>query len=167
MSMPNLTPAPIPAYDWLAQHAWRTPEKTAVIDLYSGRRHTFAVFDERARRLASHLRDGCGVRRGERVAILAPNSTDYLEVQFACVKLGAVSLPLNWRLAVPELEFIVNDATPRRWVESLYRARLGRGESTAEAIRSASRGVLDGARAGGESAHPFFWGAFVGVGGWH
>jgi fatty-acyl-CoA synthase len=112
MSMPNLTPAPIPAYDWLARHAWRTPEKTAVIDLYSGRRHTFAVFDERARRLASHLRDGCGVRQGERAAILAPNSTDYLEVQFACVKLGAVSLPLNWRLAVPELEFIVNDATP-------------------------------------------------------
>jgi fatty-acyl-CoA synthase len=112
MTMPDLKPAPVPAYDWLAHHAARTPEKTAVIDLHSGRRRTWAQFDDRTRRLAAHLRDGCGVSRGDRVAILAPNSTDYLEVQFACAKLGAVFLPLNWRLAVPELEFIVNDGTP-------------------------------------------------------
>ena len=40
------------------------------------------------------------------------NDTDVFELQFACRRLGAIFLPLNWRLAVPELEFICNDAAP-------------------------------------------------------
>ena len=51
--------------------------------------------------------------RGDRVAVLALNTTDTLEVQFACGRLGAVFLPLNTRLTVPELQFIVGDARRR------------------------------------------------------
>ncbi len=47
---------------------------------------------------------------GDRLAILAKNSSEYFEFQFACFKLGAMMLPLNWRLAQPELLFILNDA---------------------------------------------------------
>ena len=47
---------------------------------------------------------------GDRIAILGKNSTDYFEFEFACIKLGALMLPLNWRLAEPELLFILNDA---------------------------------------------------------
>ena len=54
----------------------------------------------------------CNVKRGDRVAVLALNSTDTLEVQFACFRIGAVFLPLNNRLTVPELQFIVGDASP-------------------------------------------------------
>jgi fatty-acyl-CoA synthase len=50
--------------------------------------------------------------RGDRVAVLALNTTDTLEVQFACGRLGAAFVPLNTRLAIPELEFIVGDASP-------------------------------------------------------
>ena len=53
------------------------------------------------------------VARGDRVAVLALNTTDTLEVQFACGRLGAVFLPLNTRLTVPELQFIVGDAAPK------------------------------------------------------
>ena len=55
---------------------------------------------------------GSKVERGDRVAVLALNTTDTLEVQFACGRLGAVFLPLNTRLTVPELQFIVERCAP-------------------------------------------------------
>src|SRR5262249_42219451 len=69
--------------------------------------------DARVSRLATHLRDTFGVARGDRVAVLALNTTDTLEVQFACFRIGAVFLPLNTRLTVPELQFIVGDSSPK------------------------------------------------------
>src|SRR6266436_1743978 len=63
--------------------------------------------------LATHLRDGVKIARGDRVAVLAHNTTDTLEVQFACGRIGAVFLPLNTRLTVPELQYIVGDAAPK------------------------------------------------------
>jgi fatty-acyl-CoA synthase len=104
---------PVRHYDWIAHFGRRTPDKTAVIDLFSDRRFTYAQFDARISRLARHLSDRIGVARGDRVVVLALNTTDTLEVQFACGRLGAVFVPLNTRLTVPELEFIVGDATPK------------------------------------------------------
>ncbi|MDE2378797.1 long-chain fatty acid--CoA ligase [Bradyrhizobium sp.] len=104
---------PVRYYDWIAHHCLRTPGKTAVVDLASGRRFSYAQFDARISRLATHLRDRLKVSRGDRVAVLALNTTDTLEVQFACGRLGAVFLPLNVRLTVPELQFIVGDSTPK------------------------------------------------------
>lgn len=98
------------ASDWIAFHADRTPDKLALIDQHTGRRFTYAEFNDRAAWLASYLRDAWGVRPGDRLAILAKNSTEYFEFEFACIKLGALMLPLNWRLADPELLFILNDA---------------------------------------------------------
>ena len=99
-------------YDWIAHFGRRTPDKIAAIDLASQRRFTYAEFDARIARLALHLRDKLKVARGDRVAVLALNTTDTLEVQFACGRLGAVLVPLNTRLTVPELHFIVGDAAP-------------------------------------------------------
>jgi len=100
-------------YDWIGHFGRRTPDKLAVVDLASERRFTYAELDARISRLARHLRDRLGIARGDRVAVLALNTTDTLEVQFACGRLGAVFLPLNTRLTVPELEFIVGDAAPK------------------------------------------------------
>ncbi|WFU17291.1 long-chain fatty acid--CoA ligase [Bradyrhizobium sp. CB3481] len=99
-------------YDWIAHFGRRTPDKIAVIDLATDRRLSYEQFDARISRLATHLREALGVKRGARVAVLALNTTDTLEVQFACGRLGAVFLPLNTRLTVPELQFIVGDASP-------------------------------------------------------
>ncbi len=101
------------AYDWIAHHARRTPDKLAVVEHPSGRRLSYRRFDERVSRLAWHLRHRCGVEAGDRVAFLGQNSIDVFEVQFACWRLGALMVPLNWRLALPELEFITADAEPR------------------------------------------------------
>jgi fatty-acyl-CoA synthase len=100
-------------YDWIAHFSRRTPQKTAVVDLASERRFSYAEFDARISRLATYLRERLGIDRGDRVAVLALNTTDTLEVQFACGRLGAIFVPLNVRLTVPELEFIVGDAAPK------------------------------------------------------
>ena len=61
---------------------------------------------EAARALKSQL----GVVRGDRVAILSANHPDYLVLLYACARLGAMLVPINWRLAVPEQLFILRDA---------------------------------------------------------
>lgn len=98
------------ASDWLAFHADRTPEKLALIDQVTGRTYDYGVLNSRAARLAAYLRAAWGVEAGDCLAILAKNSSEYFEFQFACIKLGAMMLPLNWRLAAPELLFILNDS---------------------------------------------------------
>ena len=100
------------AYDWIAHHARNTPQQRAVVDLHEHRTLTYQSFDQRCNRLAGWLRS-VGVGRGDRAAILAQNCSDVLELQFACGRLGAIFVPLNWRLTVPELRFILGDATPR------------------------------------------------------
>jgi len=103
----------IAAEDWIAHHARFTPWAPAAQDLASGRRFTYAQFDDRVSRAALWLKSAFGIGAGERVAVLSHNDTDVFELQFACRRLGAIFLPLNWRLAVPELEFICKDATPK------------------------------------------------------
>jgi fatty-acyl-CoA synthase len=102
----------IPVEDWIGHHARFSPGAAAAHDLASGRRFTYAQFDERITRAALWLARAFAVRRGDRVAVLSMNDTDVFELQFACRRLGAIFLPLNWRLAVPELEFICKDAGP-------------------------------------------------------
>lgn len=114
MSQPaSPSPHGEPSVDWIRYHAGYSPGREAVLDLASGRRFTYAEFDERISRAALWMRDRLGVGRGDRVAVLSHNDSDVFEIQFACRRLGSVFLPLNWRLATPELEFICGDAEPR------------------------------------------------------
>jgi len=76
-----------------------------------GRQLTFGELDERSSRLAQALA-GLGVRRGDRVAYLDQNATEFWETMFAAAKLGAIMAPLNFRLAAPELAVILADAEP-------------------------------------------------------
>lgn len=100
-------------FDWIKRHAERTPDKLALVDAATGRQFTYAQFNERANRLADAMRRRLGLRRGDRISILAQNSSDYFEVLFACSKIGVILNTLNWRLAAPELAYIVADCTPR------------------------------------------------------
>jgi fatty-acyl-CoA synthase len=120
----------IPVEDWIAHHARFAPQSEAAHDLASGRRFTYAQFDERITRGALWLAHDFGVRPGDRVAVLSMNDTDVFELQFACRRLGAIFLPLNWRLAVPELEFIAKDASP---------VVLIHGEEFADSAREVAR----------------------------
>jgi fatty-acyl-CoA synthase len=74
-------------------------------------------FNERVNRM-THVLAELGVKQGERVCALLLNSSEFFEIFFACAKTGAIMVPLNFRLAVPELSFIVGDARPRALVYS-------------------------------------------------
>jgi fatty-acyl-CoA synthase len=103
----------IRASDWVAFHADRTPDAVAMIDEATARTFTYAQFEQRVSHLAGFLASEWHVQPGDVIAILAKNRSEYFEVEFACIRLGALMLPLNWRLALPELEFILTDSHAR------------------------------------------------------
>ena len=84
------------------------PDKTAIA--FEGQRLSYAAFADRIERTAAALKQEFGVGRGDRVAILSLNRPDYLVLLYACARLGAMLVPLNWRLAVAEQHFILTDA---------------------------------------------------------
>ncbi|GIH97016.1 long-chain fatty acid--CoA ligase [Planobispora siamensis] len=92
---------------WPARRARRTPHRIALV--HEGRQTTYRELHERVLRLAHALR-ALGVRRGDRVAYLGPNHPSFVETLFAAGTLGAVFVPLNTRLAVPELAFDLSDS---------------------------------------------------------
>ena len=100
-------------HDWLARRAALAPERTALIDADHGeRRISFREWNDSASRTAAFLHHALGVGRGDRVAVLAYNCVEFLDLFFACAKLGAVLQPLNWRLSATELGGLLADAEP-------------------------------------------------------
>ncbi len=69
--------------------------------LQTGRKFSYADLDDRIARLTAALA-ARGIAKGDRIALLAPNCAEYFELLFACGRLGAIMLPLNWRLTVPD-----------------------------------------------------------------
>ena len=104
---------PLHAADLLRQRALLTPQREAVHDLHTGQRYTFAEINNRANQLANMLRSKFGVKKGDRVSILAQNNIAYVDLLYGLAKLGAVFAPLNWRLTAHELTYIVRDCQPR------------------------------------------------------
>lgn len=99
--------------DWLARRELYTPNQTALVDtLQGGRLITYREWNRAANRTANFLKERLGVGKGDRVAILASNSVEYLDLWFALGKLGAVGQLLNWRLTPHELVELIADATP-------------------------------------------------------
>lgn len=101
----------VPVVDWAAHFKYASPDKCATIDLASGRRLTYAQLHDRVGHLAGHLKS-IGIKPGDRVAFLALNSTDILDIILASWRIGAVVLALNYRLTASELDFIIGDAGP-------------------------------------------------------
>jgi fatty-acyl-CoA synthase len=94
--------------DLIDRNAAFAPDKPAI--RFSGAALTYAQFAARIAATARALKSQLGVTRGDRVAILSLNHPDYLVLLYACARLGAMLVPLNWRLAVPEQVFILSDA---------------------------------------------------------
>jgi len=94
----------------LQHHAERTPDQ--VLAAFGGRRATYADMVRSARRAAAGLQ-ARDIGPGDVVALLSYNNIETLTVQFAANYLGAIVMPLNWRLAAAELEFILGHAEAR------------------------------------------------------
>jgi fatty-acyl-CoA synthase len=98
----------------VAYHARARPGKTACVDLATGTRLTYAGLQHRSLQMAAVLARlaGPAAARGARVAVLARNSADVVCLHLACRHVGAVFVPLNWRLSAAELRVLVQIAGP-------------------------------------------------------
>ncbi len=83
--------------DWLTRRRAYTPDRVGVVDDTDGRRYSYAELDARAGRVAQYLQTRLGTQPGDRVACLSGNRVEYLDLYFACGKIGAVLVPLNYR----------------------------------------------------------------------
>ena len=104
--------ADLRAHDWIRHHARRRPEKCAIVDFESGSKLTYREMDRQADACAAFLHRSHNIMPGDRVALLAQNCPEVFVIQAACARLRAILLPLNWRLAEPELDYMLSDAAP-------------------------------------------------------
>ena len=102
--------------DLLGERARLTPAATALVEVATARRFTYADLERRASRCGAALVKGLQLRPGDRVGLLCGNRVEFLDVFFAAGKTGVVAVPLNTHLAVPELAAIVRDSGMRALV---------------------------------------------------
>lgn len=101
--------------DSLRRRAWISPNTEAVVDLASGRRLTYPDLNERANVVANGL-TALGIKHGDQVALLCLNGIEFVECYYGAAKIGAVVVPLNWRLTAPELQFILANSSSKALV---------------------------------------------------
>ncbi|WAA12965.1 class I adenylate-forming enzyme family protein [Fervidibacillus halotolerans] len=97
--------------DWIEKRAELSREKTAIIDIHYDRKLSYKDLNVQANRwvqiFLSHR-----IKKGDRVAVIASNRAELFEIMFACGKIGAIFVPLNWRLSEEELTYIITDCSP-------------------------------------------------------
>lgn len=98
--------------DWVQTQARMQPTKTAFIEFHSQREFTWLSLHERVSQLAAGFMQK-GIKHGDRIAYLGLNSTDTIEILCATQRIGAVYVPLNFRLTADELSYIIGDAEPK------------------------------------------------------
>jgi fatty-acyl-CoA synthase len=94
---------------WVARRAYRSPDAVALVDGATGARTSYAELDGRVGARAGRL-TALGVGHGDRVALLGENSPAYLEWLFAAARLGAITVPVNMRLAAAEVAYVLADS---------------------------------------------------------
>jgi fatty-acyl-CoA synthase len=97
--------------DWVDYYAHVRPDSVALADVELGTTFTWSELEYRVGRLAEVLQSR-GIRSGSRVAVLAVNDPRIFEVQYACMRIGAIQVPLSWRLTRVELRQHLDDAEP-------------------------------------------------------
>jgi fatty-acyl-CoA synthase len=110
------------------------PDSMALVNQATGNSRTYKQLESRSNQLANALSTH-GVGVGDRVGGLFRNSIQFFEVFFACAKLNAVVAPFNYRLDVPELEYLVEDSEPMIF--------LYEGTFTEQVAELVSRGALN------------------------
>ncbi len=92
--------------DWLKKWSELTPRKMAVID--DGHEFSYRELNQRCNQVANFLLQN-GIGKGDRVGVLLHNCHEYIEIYFALAKVGAILVPLNWRMAPSETAYILDD----------------------------------------------------------
>lgn len=102
--------------DWIGKWALYAPGRVAIEDVDEGWSVTYAEAARMVHRAGAWFRSR--YESGTRVAALAPNSIEYVLLYFALQQAGLILVPLNWRLAAPELDYILGDVEPQLLIAS-------------------------------------------------
>lgn len=97
----------VPVHELLKRHAAEQPDKVAFEDARSSL--TYRQLEEATARLAGHFQS-CGVEPGDRVAIMLPNSIEWVVSCLACVRAGGIAVPISHEATLPEIEYRLTDA---------------------------------------------------------
>lgn len=112
-------------FDWISRWAFYFPEKIALRENETGRTLTYRFLNNLANYTSRFLREHFGIKRGDRVAILAENCLEFFVLFSAAQKSGFILVPLNYRLAPSEFEFLVNDCRPSLMItENKYKEKI-------------------------------------------
>lgn len=98
--------------DWIKVRSLLTPDRIALVDPLKRIEWTYKEINKRAENLAYYLKRQ-GVVKGDRVALYAPNDLAYFDLLLASIKLGAIFIPLNWRLKPVEIKRVIENAEPK------------------------------------------------------
>lgn len=132
---------------WVTRRAFLDGEAMALID--GDRRITYRQLDRHTDQLAATLWES-GVRQGDRVAVLMVNSAAFVETLIATVKLGAIFVPINWRLSPPEIGYILADSGAETFAWSGQLSEAARGALAQDGVAVRTRIVIAGKPVDGE-----------------
>lgn len=99
----------------LSKRAQISPQQEAFVEYERNRRFNFAQLNQRCNKIANGLLE-MGVAPGDRVAVVLKNSIEFVETYFAVAKIGAILVPVNWRLVAAEMQYILQDSGSRALV---------------------------------------------------
>lgn len=99
-------------FDWIAKWSVYTPDKKAVSSVDSGHAYTYKELNEFSLQVECYLKNEYSIKKGDRVAVLAAHSPEYLILFIAAQRLGAILVPLNYRSSISELLYCINDVEP-------------------------------------------------------
>lgn len=98
--------------DWVARWALYSPSQIALKELDTGRTLTYAELNQAANHLAAELTQAHGLRKGDRVMVLAEHCLEYVALFVAAQKTGLILVPINYRLATGEIDYLVRNCEP-------------------------------------------------------
>lgn len=98
--------------DWIGRWGRSFPEKEALVDVIKGRRYRYGELAQEVNGLANFMAAELGIGPGDRVAVLSFNRCEIIKLFFAASRLGAILVPLNFRLAPNEFVYYLEDCSP-------------------------------------------------------
>lgn len=102
--------------DWASKWALYSPHKVALKEYETGKTLTYSALNEQAKVFASCLEQYYHVQKGDRVAVLAEYSLEFVSLFCAAQKLGFIIVPLNYRLSISEIDYLLKDSEPKVFI---------------------------------------------------
>ncbi|MCP4409735.1 MAG: long-chain fatty acid--CoA ligase, partial [Gammaproteobacteria bacterium] len=102
--------------DWIKMWAVYTPERIAIEDAHTGQCFSYQDYFQYSCRLANHIKQEYNVSEGDRIAVLSTNEVEYFFLFDAIKRIGAIMVPINFRLTPPEISYILKDCQPSLFI---------------------------------------------------